>query len=757
MTWPQDTTSGVIGPKTGTTRDFVDLTPSMENESLPATYRLDIEITDPAHNVKGVVRAAGFGHCLFECGIEGADVIIRRDDYGEISATLATAAHGLGAAERATIRIEGTGTKIDCSIVKSTGALVTVTYDSDTYLNNRRFGVLSSVAGAMVTAVTVSERTAVQTTEEQVMVFSASGDVWAAYDFSRVELLASRVLAADSVVSLAVDPDGQVIAVGGGRAKRINVAARTVVDYVPTSGTLPGQTEDGTTTAQLAEQYRGRVILTRMKETPTALALSAANDPLIWDLEEQAALRAEYLGVGRNVTVSEPIVALAVMTNNSLLIGCLNSMYILLSDPGDLSGDLPPVTTNVGCSGPHAIDNAEEGLCLFHGPEGFYKLPFGEAPLSLNALVLTDGIQFDRSDRDLFRVVVLRDPARRGVHIFMTKLAEAASASTHFWYDELAGRYNPEMGGFFPQRYPVRPTCGVVWRGVPVIGTKEGRFVQLDDDAEGLDLGATPVDAFFHLNLVNGPTPSEDVIMANVVLVLSSDSTAVSVTTYGGATAQDVYSGTDRRALHPARAFAPKDPPIGYEVRAPAIAVKVAGSNFAFEDARAEITFDQIMSRTGWSELPATGTTCTPEIPSTPPAPSPTNPSGTGTAVPSTGTTGYTSTFRVYVLKGTNPLSTGLGVVLNLSSVGGSATQTMYDDGATGGDAVSGDLIFTWRGTVTAANGVYSLPFTITDAQGRSANGTITVTVTGTAPPTPGGGGVGGIGSPESMGVVVVE
>jgi hypothetical protein len=744
MAWTQDTTSGALQKDATTTRDFFDATASMPNGSLPATYRIDVEISDPAHNVKGAVRSSGDGRTLFECGIEGANVIIRRNDYGELSAALATAAHGLAANESATIRVEGTGTKIDCMIVKSSGAMVTVTHTSDTYLGHRRFGVVSSVANALVTSIRVYERTAVQATATEVLVWASDGDVWAAYDEGRVDLLAARALASGSRISMAVDADGVVVAVGGGRAKRINVAARTVEDFLPTSGALPGATDTGTTKAQIVEQFRGRLVMAGMEDLPTAIAFSAAGEGLTWDLTEQADLRAEYLGVARNVTVTEPILALTVMSNNAMLIGCLNSLFVLLGDPGDLASDIPPVSINVGCSGPHAIDNAEDGVCVLHAPEGFYKLPLGGSPVSLNASVLTEGIQFGRADRDLYRVVVIRDPARRGVHIFLTQLAELATASTHFWYDETVGGYDGSMGGFFPQTLPVRPTCAKVWRGRPVIGTKEGRWVEFDESARGVDLDGTPdeaaIDAFFHLTLVNGPTPMEDAIVRMLALELSEDSNAVQVTAYGGATAQAAYSGVRRRALHPAFTYAVHGAPMGYEVRAPAIAVKIAGDYFAFETCVAEIEFDQRMSREGWSTLAAAGQTCAPELPVTPVTPSPTNPSGTGTAVPNIGASGYTSTFRVYVRRGANPDSTGLAVVLNLSSVGGSATQTMYDDGATGGDAVAGDLIFTWRGTVTAANGTYALPFTITDAQGRSGNGTIVVTVTSTSPPPPGGG-----------------
>jgi hypothetical protein len=117
-----------------------------------------------------------------------------------------------------------------------------------------------------------------------------------------------------------------------------------------------------------------------------------------------------------------------------------------------------------------------------------------------------------------------------------------------------------------------------------------------------------------------------------------------------------------------------------------------------------------------------------------------TPPTGVGSANPSAVAPGGTTLLTVAVTPGTNPTSTGLSVSGDLSSIGGSATQTFYDDG-THGDAVAGDGIFSFQATVssTAAGGATSLPFTVTDAQGRSGSGAITLNVT--APTNPTGSG----------------
>ncbi|HKF43583.1 MAG TPA: lamin tail domain-containing protein [Thermoanaerobaculia bacterium] len=107
------------------------------------------------------------------------------------------------------------------------------------------------------------------------------------------------------------------------------------------------------------------------------------------------------------------------------------------------------------------------------------------------------------------------------------------------------------------------------------------------------------------------------------------------------------------------------------------------------------------------------------------------NPSGTGAANPSAVPQGSTTILTVTVTPGSNPTSTGLQVQGDLTAIGGSATQTFYDDGSTGGDQTAGDNVFTYTATVAGATtaGNKSLPFTISDAQLRSGTGSIALSV----------------------------
>jgi hypothetical protein len=113
----------------------------------------------------------------------------------------------------------------------------------------------------------------------------------------------------------------------------------------------------------------------------------------------------------------------------------------------------------------------------------------------------------------------------------------------------------------------------------------------------------------------------------------------------------------------------------------------------------------------------------------------PTNPSGVGTSQPSTVPAGETVLLTITVTPGINPASTGLAVTGDLSSIGGSAAQTFFDNG-TNGDVTSGDNVFSFQATVNISTtvGAKTIPVTITDAQARSDNPSISLTVD---PPLP--------------------
>ncbi len=111
-------------------------------------------------------------------------------------------------------------------------------------------------------------------------------------------------------------------------------------------------------------------------------------------------------------------------------------------------------------------------------------------------------------------------------------------------------------------------------------------------------------------------------------------------------------------------------------------------------------------------------------------ATNPSDPAGVGAADPSSVVIGYTTTLlTVAVTPGADPISTGLDVACDLTAIGDSAAQALFDDG-TNGDLTSGDNTFSFLASVTSSTttGAKVLPCTVSDDQSRTALAPIALT-----------------------------
>jgi len=101
-----------------------------------------------------------------------------------------------------------------------------------------------------------------------------------------------------------------------------------------------------------------------------------------------------------------------------------------------------------------------------------------------------------------------------------------------------------------------------------------------------------------------------------------------------------------------------------------------------------------------------------------------------GSASPDSVVAGNATLVAVDVTAATFPSSTSILVEVDLTAIGGSATQALLDDGLNG-DLVAGDGIYSRTVVVALAtpNGPASLPYDVSDAQLRTATGTVALNV----------------------------
>jgi len=108
----------------------------------------------------------------------------------------------------------------------------------------------------------------------------------------------------------------------------------------------------------------------------------------------------------------------------------------------------------------------------------------------------------------------------------------------------------------------------------------------------------------------------------------------------------------------------------------------------------------------------------------------PTDPTASASVTPSSVQTGESVLLRVTVTPGQNPASTGIVVIANLSPIGGSVAQALFNDGSNG-DLVAGDNIYSYSATVdpSTAPGPKVIGIGVGDDQLRSASLTASMSV----------------------------
>jgi DNA/RNA endonuclease G (NUC1) len=271
----------------------------------------------------------------------------------------------------------------------------------------------------------------------------------------------------------------------------------------------------------------------------------------------------------------------------------------------------------------------------------------------------------------------------RQVHVFGGQLYTTTAAGTAFRVGAV-GSGLPTTSGQTTTPLPGLPTSGGGSNGI--------FFADLSAAVAGLDTLYIADDSVSQLqkySLAGGVWTSNGNITVTSARGLTGAVDGTTVTLYGssGATGQTLYKFVDNA---------------GYNVA-------IAGATTTIASAAANTAFRGVAL-----------------TPSNSQASPPTNPTGVGSASPSPVEAGASTLLTVTVTPGASPTSTGVAVVANLSSIGGSATQAFAGSGNT----------FTFTATVSAATtaSVKSLPVTITDAESRTGSATIALTVTTPVP-----------------------
>ena len=218
----------------------------------------------------------------------------------------------------------------------------------------------------------------------------------------------------------------------------------------------------------LIATYRDRMVLAGQPTNPHVWFMSKQGDPLDWNFSEDADDQKRAVAGTSNDAgqVGEPITALIAHNDDYMVIGCLNSLWVMRGDPA-FGGSLDNLSRTVGVSQQGAWTKGPNGEIVFLGRDGLYMLAPGanSFPESISRERLPRELQLlSRFDRAV--VTMEYDPVDRGVHIFL--VSKRGYNKRHFWFDW-------ETKGFFPMSVPtdLEPWSSVLYKSFdPTTGNK---------------------------------------------------------------------------------------------------------------------------------------------------------------------------------------------------------------------------------------------------------------------------------------------
>lgn len=610
---------------TGTATRTVEMSP--RSESLAA----DVSLygSNPAHEIKVLRLSSGDGRWCFEVGIETTKWVIRTVVAGVPGVSVTNGADDIPAAAPCEanhlIPAGNAPFSFRVRLVNNTLALFVNGSETPTlshaltageitaFGRNRHWGFGTDVTSAKVVNPRICSLEADVTPRLDALVGACGGGIYVTLDETGPRLVAAGAVNTVGPVSMCAYQQ-HVYIVDGVHALVLNISTLTVTNWGTSTGggVLPGSTETGTPgtfvvgTTRMTIVYNAgdRVGLSGDGQDPQNAYESAIGNADDWDtgaadqVGHAIALSNELPG-----RIGEPIIGAVELSANSLLYICQNSFWRRV---GDFALGIPlleRVEAAFGGSGKDAVFRLSGGSVMVHSPtKGAAMIGAGGSVRELSTEWLTDGITLATEDIALYAVQVLRDPTRSLVYFFLTpRESPDAGFTIHFTYCErTAALYGC---GWFATTLPasIGPTASCLWKGKPVLGTRDGYLLTVDgtvknDDGDAIDCNI-PV-----LMAPDGGRPGPDqetvlsrfAIQQSVATAQTPASGTISYTVFGGQTSEMAYAGTERWTLIPESSAPPNEQPVIRSVRSPVIVMELSNSSDEDVSIRAEMVWGEM-------------------------------------------------------------------------------------------------------------------------------------------------------------------
>ena len=614
MAWTRNNTTKVW-THAGTGRDVV-----IASTEQPARTGVVLECVTSADEVVAVLFASPDGCTRYEAGIVGSNVVIQEVVFNAAPVVLTNGstgdvpgagscsiAHGLTAGVPFKLAVYVYDSTIEV-LIDGVQKLVHRVLETEYSVVNVQtsghvhFGFASSIAGAVVqSAKTYDLVDAEPGPATEVLFAVCDRNVWYSVDGVNIQPIAGSGggvgAFGDGLVEL-MESDGVVYGLGGGYARKIDAATLQVTAWTATAGTFPGSSGlgSGQTRMRFLGSLVSRLVLAGDKTDPQNAYLPKIGDQSDFDVTDELgaayALNTSYPG-----KVGQPITCIAQVSAQAMLIGCVSQTWIMAGDLAAGLPDLQVLSLTSGISGPRAAALADDGVAIAHSPDGMLIIAGGVLS-NLSAGVLSEGIQIPRASIYDYYITIAREPWRHLTFVFVTPVD--GSQGLHFAYSERVGGFQRGEGGFFPVVFgdnALQPVSACMFRGKLLLGTLDGRIVNLDDTVTTDD--GEDFDSLISVAIPMGGA-NLDTILRRLSIVPSLASESFDWTIYGGRTPEEAFDGTSRVLIRSGTfaAGAPMRPEV-IPLRAPCMVLELSasGTRLQVEAVMADVTAGSMQRR----------------------------------------------------------------------------------------------------------------------------------------------------------------
>lgn len=179
-------------------------------------------------------------------------------------------------------------------------------------------------------------------------------------------------------------------------------------------------------------RYRDRMVVGAQPTAPHLWYMSRLGDPNDWDYSQTDVSRAVSGQNAEAGQIGEPLTAMIPHSDDYLVFGCANSLWILRGDPA-MSGMIDCLSHQIGIVDKEAWCRGPASELIFLSRDGLYMLSPGATsyPESISREKIPNELL--ELDSQVYTVSLAYDTRDRGVHIFITSVE--TQTHVHYWFD----------------------------------------------------------------------------------------------------------------------------------------------------------------------------------------------------------------------------------------------------------------------------------------------------------------------------------